>query len=107
MEQLLIGPTIIAFGYQDPAVPAKLLNNFIKTNRSLEIKGGLLEGRLINAREVRLLADLPSREVLISHVLGGLQSPIAGFQSVLAGPIRKLLYALKAVQEQKSGAQSA
>jgi len=107
LDQLLVGPTIIAFGYQDPLVPAKLLNNFMKTNRSIEIKGGLLAGRLIGAREVRMLADLPSREVLLSQLLGGLQSPIAGFQSVLAGPIRKLVYALKAVQEQKAGAQPA
>jgi large subunit ribosomal protein L10 len=99
LERLLTGPTIIAFGYQDPTVPAKLLQNFLKTNRSIEIKGGLLEGRLISAGDVKQLADLPGREALISQVLYGLQAPIAGLQSVLAGPIRKLAYALNAIRE--------
>ncbi len=108
LEQLLTGPTIIAFGYNDPTVPSRLLNSFLKTNRSIEIKGGLLEGRVINAGDVRVLADLPGREVLISQVMRGLQSPIAGLQIVLAGPIRKLVTALQAVQEQRqSGTQPA
>jgi len=102
LEQLLTGPTIIAFGYADPVTPSKLLNSFLKTNRSIEIKGGLLDGRVISAKDVRTLADLPSREVLISQVMSGLQGPIAGMQSVLAGPIRKLITALQAIQEQKA-----
>ncbi len=102
LEVLLTGPTIIAFGYTDLATPPRLLNNFLKTKRSLEIKGGLLEGRVISTRDVRLLADLPSREVLVSQVMRGLQGPIAGLQTVLAGPIRKLAYALKAIEEQKA-----
>ena len=108
LEQLLTGPTIIAFGYNDPTVPSRPLNSFLRTNRSLEIKGGLLEGRVISARDVKVLADLPGREVLISHVMRGLQGPIAGLQNVLVGPIRKLVTALQAVKEQKeSGAQPA
>ena len=78
------------------------MNNFLKTKRSIEIKGGLLNGRVINARDVKVLADLPSRDVLISQVMRGLQGPIAGLQTVLAGPVRKLAYALKAIQEQKA-----
>ncbi|MGD0622454.1 MAG: 50S ribosomal protein L10 [Thermacetogeniaceae bacterium] len=102
LEQLLTGPTIIAFGYADQTTPSKLLNSFLRTNRSIDIKGGLLDGRVISARDVRVLADLPSREVLISQVMRGLQGPIAGLQSVLAGPIRKLVTALQAIQEQKA-----
>lgn len=102
LDQLLTGPTIIAFGYQDPTVPSKLLNNFLKTKRSLEIKGGLLDGLLISAKDVKQLADLPSREVLVSQVMRGLQGPLAGLQTVLMGPIRKLAYALQAIQDQKA-----
>jgi large subunit ribosomal protein L10 len=107
LDQVLTGPTMIAFGYNDLTVPSKLLNSFLKTNRSLEIKGGLLDGRVISPGDVRVLADLPSREVLVSQVMRGLQGPIAGLQTVLTGPIRKLAYALQAVQEQKAGAQPA
>jgi large subunit ribosomal protein L10 len=102
LEPLLVGPTIIAFGYSDLTTPSKLLNSFLKTRRSIEIKGGLLEGRVIGARDVRILADLPSREVLVSQVMRGLQGPIAGLQTVLTGPIRKLVTALQAIEEQKA-----
>jgi large subunit ribosomal protein L10 len=102
LEQLLTGPTIIAFGYADQVTPSKLLNSFLRTNRSIEIKGGLLDGLVISARDVRVLADLPSREVLVSQVMRGLQGPIAGLHSVLAGPIRKLATAIQAIQEQKA-----
>lgn len=102
LEPLLTGPTIIAFGYADLTTPSKLLNNFLRTRRSIEIKGGLLDGRVIGARDVRILADLPSREVLISQVMRGLQGPIAGLQTVLTGPIRKLATALQAIGEQKA-----
>jgi large subunit ribosomal protein L10 len=81
LEQLLTGPTMIAFGYDDVTSPSRLLNSFLRTNRSIEIKGGLLGGRVISARDVRALADLPSREVLISQVMRGLQGPIAGLQT--------------------------
>lgn len=102
LERFLTGPTMIAFGFQDPVVPAKLLMDFNKNNRPLEIKGGLVEGRLVGVNEIKTLADLPSREVLISQVLRGLQSPLVGLAGVLQGPIRKLAYCLKAIQDQKA-----
>jgi large subunit ribosomal protein L10 len=102
LEQLLTGPTIIAFGYTDQTAPSRLLNSFIRTNRSIEVKGGLLDGHMISASDVKILADLPSREVLVSMVMRGLQGPIAGLQTVLAGPIRKLVTALQAIQDQKA-----
>jgi len=102
LNEFLTGPTAVAFGFQDPVVPAKLLMDFTKTNRNLEIKGGLVEGRVVGAREIKALADLPSREVLVSQVLRGLQGPLAGLSAVLQGPIRKLVYGLKAIQDQKA-----
>ncbi len=102
LDGFLTGPTAIAFGFQDPVVPAKLLMDFTKTNRNLEIKGGLVEGRVVGVGEIKALADLPSREVLISQVLRGLQGPLAGLSAVLQGPIRKLVYGLKAIQDQKA-----
>jgi large subunit ribosomal protein L10 len=107
VEPLLSGPTIIAFGYDDLRAPSRVLNSFLKTNRTIEIKGGLLDGRVIGAKDVKSLADLPSKEILVSQVLRGLQGPIVGLQTVLTGPMRKLATALQAIQEQKANAQSA
>jgi large subunit ribosomal protein L10 len=102
LDEFLFGPTAIIFGFEDPVIPAKILVQFIKENQKLEIKGGLVEGKVVKAAQVRSLADLPSKEVLISRVIGGLQAPIAGLQFVLKGPLQKLVYALRAIEEQKA-----
>ncbi|MGB9792556.1 MAG: 50S ribosomal protein L10 [Thermacetogeniaceae bacterium] len=102
LDGFLTGPTMIAFGFHDPVIPAKLLIDFSKNKRPLEIKGGLVEGRVVGVNEVKALADLPSRDVLISQVLRGLQGPLYGLVGVLQGPIRKLVYCLKAIQDQKA-----
>ncbi|NLJ80848.1 MAG: 50S ribosomal protein L10 [Firmicutes bacterium] len=98
---LLNGPTAFAFGYEDPVVAAKIISEFAKKNRVLEIKGGILEGKILDPDGVKELADLPSREVLLSMVARGMQGPIAGLVNVLQGNIRKLVYALEAVRQQK------
>lgn len=104
LEQYLVGPTAIAFGYDDPVAPAKILAEFAKENEALELKAGLLEGRVIGMDEVKALAALPSREVLLSQVLRGMQAPIAGLVNVLQGNIRNLVYALDAVRQKKAEA---
>ncbi len=98
---LLSGPTAIAFGYTDPVVPAKIISDFAKTRPNLEVKGGLLEGKVLSASGVKALADLPSREVLLSQVVRGMQAPIAGMVNVLQGTIRNCVYVLEAVRKQK------
>lgn len=102
IDQFLTGPTAIAFGFHDPIVPAKLLFDFAKANRNLGIKGGFVEGRVVGSKEVRFLADLPGREVLVSQLLRGLQCPLAGLQAVLQGPLRKLVYVLQAIQDREA-----
>lgn len=101
---LLVGPTAIAFGYDDPVAPAKVLSEFARTNPVLELKGGLLEGKVLDVQGVKALADLPSREVLLSQVLRGMQGPISGLVNVLQGTIRNFVYALDAVRKQKEAA---
>lgn len=98
---LLSGPTAFAFGYDDPVTAAKILSEFAKKNRNLEIKGGILEGRVLDPAGVGNLADLPSREVLLSMVARAMQGPMAGMVNVLQGNIRNLVYALEAVRKQK------
>ncbi len=67
------GPTAIAISYGDPVLLAKILSEFIKTQPSLEIKVGLIEGKVAPPEEVRALATMPSREVLLAQILGGIQ----------------------------------
>ncbi len=79
----LEGPTAIAFGIEDATAPARILNNVAKAAPALEFKGGVVEGTYYDAEGVKLVANIPSREVLISKLLGSLQSPITNFARVL------------------------
>lgn len=103
LDDHLKGPTAIAFGYEDPVVPAKVLAEFNKDHKDHlpVIKAGTVEGKFIDVEGVKALADLPSREVLLAQVLAGMQAPITGFVRAANGIISGLVYALNAVKEQK------
>lgn len=91
------GPIAAAFGYDDPVLAAKILNDFAKGSDSpLSILGGILGESVLTAEQVKELAQLPSREVLLARVVGGIQSPLVGFVRVLSGPVRGLAYLLQA-----------
>jgi large subunit ribosomal protein L10 len=90
LNDALTGPNAIAFSADDVVAPAKILNDFAKQNDALEIKAGVIEGNIATVEDVKALADLPSREGLLSMLL-----------SVLQAPIRNLALAAKAVAEQK------
>lgn len=100
LDDYLTGPTAIAFS-KDPVAPAKILSNFAKENKALEIKAGVLEGKIIDLEGVKALASLPSREELLAKVVGGMQAPIYGLAFVLSGCLRNLVYVLDAVRKQK------
>jgi len=101
LDPYLVGPTAIAFGAEDPVRPAKVLFDFAKEHKNLEIKAGILEGQVIDMDGVKVLADLPSREVLLSQVVRGMQTPLTGFAVVLQANLRKFVYVLDAVRQQK------
>jgi large subunit ribosomal protein L10 len=91
------GPVAIAFGYGDIVEPARALADYIRTSKSeLTIKGGFLSDRLLTADEVTTLSKLPSREILLAKVLGGMQSPIAGLVNCLTAPITGVARVLQA-----------
>ena len=90
LNSVLTGPNAIAFSNDDVVAPAKILNDFAKKHEALEIKAGVIEGNVASVEEVKALAELPSREGLLSMLL-----------SVLQAPIRNLALATKAVAEQK------
>lgn len=90
LDSVLTGPTAIAFSGEDAVAPAKILNDFAKKNDALKLKGAVVEGRVIGVEEVKALAELPSREGLLSMLL-----------SVLQAPMRNFALAVKAVAEKE------
>lgn len=102
LDAYLAGPIALAFGFEDPVAVPKVLTQFIKEFKQLEIKGGIVQGKVVPAEEIRALADLPPRETLLAQVVGGFQAPLAGLVGVLQGTIRKLVYVLDAVREKKA-----
>lgn len=90
LNAVLTGPNAIAFSNEDVIAPARIINNFAKENEKLEIKAGLIEGTFASVEEVKALAELPSRDGLLSMLL-----------SVLQAPMRNFALATKAVAEQK------
>ncbi len=91
LDEVFTGPTAIAFSNEDVIAPAKILNNFSKrTTKLLKLKGGIVEGKVTSVEDVKALAELPSREGLLSMLL-----------SVLQAPIRGLAVATNAIAEQK------
>ncbi len=97
----LLGPISIATTDGDPAAPAKVLKEFTKEASAGEIKGGVLDGRFIEATEVEALADLPSREVLLAKLLGTLQAPVAGLPRVLHAVLSGLVNVVDAIAKNK------
>lgn len=104
LDEFLSGPTAVAFGLADPVAPAKILKDFIKETKKMEIKAGILGTKVIDAKEVDALAELPSKDQLIAMLLRALQSPISGLVNCLQGNIRNLVYVLEAVRKQKESA---
>ncbi len=95
------GPISIATTSGDPSAPAKVLSDFLKEADSGKILGGALDGRFLEDSEVKELASLPPREVLLSRLVGALQAPVAGLPRVLSGVLVSLLNVLQAVAKNK------
>lgn len=102
MSAMLEGPTAVAIVPQDPVAPAKVLADFAKANAKFALKGGALGGKVLSADDVRALAELPSREVLLGRMLGSLNAPVTNFVGVLAAVPRSLVQVLAAIQEKKA-----
>lgn len=103
VEVFLEGPTALVFGFSDLVAPAKVLVEFMREYKQVEIKGGILEGKVVQEKEIKRLADLPPKEVLLGKVLGGMQAPLYGLVNVLQANLRNLVWVLEAVRKQKAG----
>jgi large subunit ribosomal protein L10 len=98
----LEGPTAIAISYEDAVAPAKILSEYVKKNENFKLKVGYVDGKVISVAEIEQLAKIPSKEVLVAKVLGGLQSPMYGLVNVLNANIRGLVIALNAVAQKQA-----
>jgi len=108
LDEHLSGSTAVAFVTGDPVEAAKGLRDFAKDNPSLVIKGGVLEGKALSADEIKKLADLESREVLLSKLAGALkgkQSQAASVFQALPSKLVRTVDALRAKQDEQGGAE--
>ena len=97
----LEGSVATAFGYDDEATAAKLINDFSKTNKNLVVLGGLMNGQFVSASKIKILAKLPNREQMLAQTVSAIQAPISGFANVLSGNIRNLVGVLTNIAEGK------
>lgn len=97
-ESLLVGPTAIAFITGDPVDAAKGLRDFAKANEALVIKGGFLDGKILSADEVKKLADLESREVLLAKLAGGMKANLSKAAALFSAPLSKTARTIAALQ---------
>ena len=104
LEPVLEKNTAIAVAPEDPVAVAKIICDFAKENKALVVKAGVLDGKVIDDAAIKALAELPPKEVLVAKMLGSMNAPISGFVNVLQGTIRKVVYALDDIREQKESA---
>ena len=107
LDDLLTGPTAIAFVAGDPVNVAKALRDFSKGNPALVVKGGLLGDKVLDADDVRALAEVEPREVLLARLAGAIAAPMQQFAGLLQAVPRSFAYGLKALIEEKGGAPEA
>ncbi len=100
VEEFFTGPVAIAYG-TDPVGMAKAISDFAKKNEALEIRGGVLDGKVIDAAGIKALASLPSRDELLAKMLGSMQSPISGFVRTLNEIPASFVRTLAAIRDQK------
>ena len=98
---LLQGPTAVAFVHGDPVQAAKDLAEFARTHPSLVLKGGVLDGKVLNADELRRLATLESREVLLARLAGMFQASLQQTVTLLAAPLRQVATMTSALRDQR------
>jgi large subunit ribosomal protein L10 len=98
-EEMLTGPVGIGFAYGDVAAMARLLSDQARDTKILQVKGGIVEGRILNTAQVGSLADLPPREVIMAQLLGLIQQPGSRVAGVLNAVGNKLAATVKAYAE--------
>lgn len=104
IKTLAKGPSAIVVGYDDPAAPAKSVVDFFKDLKKGTVRGGIIEGKAITAAEVKGLANLPSKEQLLSEIMGGLDSGARNIAGILDSVIRDIAILAEAVAQKTNNA---
>ena len=107
LGELLTGPTAVAFVEGDPVEAAKGLRDFARTHPALVLKGGVLEGKPLSAQEIRRLADLESREVLLARLAGAMQGSLSKAIATIAAPLSQFARLAAALQDERASAAEA
>ena len=107
LSDLFVGPTAMAVSYDDPLAPARVLSEFSKETPMLEIKGGLIEGRVVGPHEIEGMAKLPGREVLLGNLLRLLKGGQFRLVNVLSAHIRRLVQVLEVIRITRQGEEKA
>lgn len=107
LSPVLSGTTAVAFCYGDVTAPAKVLNDYARTSKFLKIKGTLLQGQLLSPDQLGAVANLPSKEVLRSQLLGALQGPAANLVGVLNSALQSFVGVLQARAQQMGAGEPA
>lgn len=104
IKDLAKGPTALILGYEDPAAATKTTLEHLKSLKKGEVKGGVMEGKLLSAAQLKAVADLPSREVLLGGIAGALDSGASGIAGALAAVIRDIAVLVEKVAEKNNSA---
>jgi len=107
MSEHLSGPTAIGFAKSDPVAVAKILLDYARDHKAMSVKAGVMDGRVLTPSQVDALSKTPPREVLLSQMLGSLQSPISGFVGTLNGIISNFVFTLQAIADKQGGGDAA
>ena len=103
-KEHLVGPVAMVFGYKDAALAAKKLVEFAKEQPKLKLRAGAIGDSALNLDEIKALAELPSKDVMLAKVIGSMNAPASGFVNVLSGVPRALVYTLSAIRDAKESA---
>jgi len=101
VKNLVDGGVGVSLAGEDVIAVSKILVGFAKTNDKFKVRGAVIDGQLFGEAKIKELASLPSKEVLLARVVGGIKSPITGFVCALGGIIRKFVYVVDAVKKSK------
>ncbi len=104
IKETFKGPNAVALSFDDPVAPAKVLIKFAEGNKNLEIKKGVMDGKVLDLNRIQMLSVLPSRELLLSQVLSAMNGVSSAFVRALNNVLERFLIVLQAIKEQKEDA---
>jgi large subunit ribosomal protein L10 len=101
-REFFVGPTGIAFGYDDPIATAKKALDFAEKNDKFKVKSGLVEGKVYTVADLKAISKLPARNVLLSMLAGAFQAPLAKLAGAMNATVSQFAYALEGLKNKKS-----